>query len=63
PLETGPAFRLICRWTRLPVAKPELFDHLWGLTVQMVGDRAHRRIWNTPIADKHPHGRSTLAGC
>ncbi|MDE2782323.1 MAG: hypothetical protein OXK77_05150, partial [Gemmatimonadota bacterium] len=28
PLETGPAFRLICRWTRLPVAPETGSEHL-----------------------------------
>ena len=37
-------------------------DGLRYLSVQVVGDRAHRRIWNTLITDEHPHALTTFAG-
>ena len=46
-----------------PVAVPESLRALGGLTVEVVGDRTHRRLWNTLIADEHPNGLTTFAGC
>ena len=46
-----------------PVGVPGRLDRLWGLTVELVGDHARRRIWNTLIADEHPHGLTTFTGC
>ena len=46
-----------------PVGVADRVDGLRDLSVQVVGDRAHRRIWNTLIADEHPHGLTTFAGC
>ena len=46
-----------------PVGVADRVDGLRDLSVQLVGDRAHRRVWNTLIADEHPHGLTTFAGC
>ena len=34
-----------------------------ALTVSVVSERAQRQVWNTLIADEHPHGMTTFAGC
>ena len=47
----------------LPGAVAENLGELRGLSVRVVRDRAHRRIWNTLMADEHPRGLTTFAGC
>ena len=38
-------------------------DRAWEPTVQMSGNRAHRRIWNILMTDENPHGLTTFADC
>ena len=42
---------------------PERLGGVQGLAVVAVEGRAQRSIWNTLIADEHPHGMTTFAGC
>ena len=41
---------------------PQDLRVLAGLSVKVVRDRAHGRLWN-PLADEYPSGLTTFAGC
>ena len=45
------------------VAVPARLEAVRDLSVLAVDGRDHRRVWNTLIADEHPHGMATFAGC
>lgn len=42
---------------------PPQLSAVRALSVVLVDDREHRRLWNTLIAHEHPHGMATFAGC
>ncbi len=42
---------------------PARLAEVQGLELLAVADRPQRRIWNTMIADEHPHGMTIFAGC
>ena len=46
-----------------PVAVPGRLSGIGPVEVSAVADGASRAIWNTLIAEEHPHGLATFAGC
>ena len=46
-----------------PVGVPGAVRDVEGLRLVVVEDEAQRRIWNTLLANEHPHGTTTFVGC
>ena len=46
-----------------PVDVPAQVRDVEGLRLVVVEDEAHRRIWNTLLAEEHPQGTTTFVGC
>ena len=60
PVHSSPS--LLVGGVPAPVQVPSRLEQVRGLSVLLVTDRAHRRIWNTLIAQEHPQGMTVFAG-
>ena len=62
PIDTTPV--RLDRRVPAPVSVPtRQAAAVQALTVPVVSERTQRQVWNTLIADEHPHGMTTFAGC